>query len=340
MRYTMRDDKTVFNGKKNVTGINCTASCAYTQFKNTKLLYGKDDGRQYYHFVQSFPKNESVSPEPAHKIALRFISETEKFSGFEVVASTHSDCLHTHTHFILNSVNAETGKKFHITGNEISELMEISDRIVAEYGLSICVPDPDMQKKKHMSDREYRAADKGQSRKLQLAIQIDEAMKYARSREDFIEIMTAEGYGVKWTDTGKNITYTTPDGKKCCDDKLHEEKYLKGSMENEFRIRQKILGEIEETGDRAGENRIEGRACGDGFGAELESDDRLTGNGNRTAFADTHEAGHADDRGKDGGLYESATEDSDRIHIEDDRCSAGEREENPTDAGAVHTEAD
>ena len=42
-------------------------------------------------------------------------------------------------------------------------------------------------------------------------------------------------YKVNWTDTRKYITYTTPEGYKCRDNKLYDEKYLKGEMENEFR---------------------------------------------------------------------------------------------------------
>jgi len=66
---------------------------------------------------------------------------------------------------------------------------------------------------------------------------IDACMKRSRTKEDFIKNMEQLGYGVKWTDTRKAITYHCPNGKDCRDFKLHEEKYLKGSMENEFNIR-------------------------------------------------------------------------------------------------------
>ena len=47
--------------------------------------------------------------------------------------------------------------------------------------------------------------------------------------------MNKLGYQVNWTDTRKYITFTTPKGYKCRDNKLFEEKYLKGNMEDEFR---------------------------------------------------------------------------------------------------------
>ena len=34
---------------------------------------------------------------------------------------------------------------------------------------------------------------------------------------------------MRWTDSRKNITYTTPEGMKCRDDRLHEEKYTRRS---------------------------------------------------------------------------------------------------------------
>ena len=53
--------------------------------------------------------------------------------------------------------------------------------------------------------------------------------------------MESEGYAVRWESSRKYITYTTPDGLKCRDSKLHEEKYCKEVMENEFRIRAEIV---------------------------------------------------------------------------------------------------
>ena len=45
--------------------------------------------------------------------------------------------------------------------------------------------------------------------------------------------MNQRGYQVRWEDGRKSITYTTPTGKKCRDDKLHELKFRKEQMEHE-----------------------------------------------------------------------------------------------------------
>lgn len=67
---------------------------------------------------------------------------------------------------------------------------------------------------------------------------IDKAMNISGSKEDFINAMSIMGYSVTWTDDRKYITYQCPNKMKCRDIKLHNDKYLKGSMENEFRYRQ------------------------------------------------------------------------------------------------------
>lgn len=293
LNYTMQDKKTVADGKKFVSGINCTPTSAYTEFRNTKKLYGKEDGRLFYHFVQSFPVGENITPETAHEIALRFVSESDKLKDFEIVVSTHCDRDHIHSHFVMNSVNAETGKKFHINENEIELMMKESDRIIQQYGLSVLPSQPKKQKVKPMPDREYRSADNGQSWKLRLAMVIDDAMLQAISREHFIELMKLEGYSVKWTDERKYITYTTPDGFKCRDNKLHEEKYLKGNMENEFRIRKEITAGIERASQTADTNSGESRAVRGGYRAELESNDWITENADGYADRDTGRSGAA-----------------------------------------------
>ena len=247
LNYCSKNAKTIYNDRRLVTGINCVAQSAYNEMMNTKLRYKKADGRMYYHLLQSFHPDEKLTPETAHKIALRFAEEN--FKGYEVLIATHVDRNHIHSHFVINSVNADDGYKYHPDNNEIQRLRDSSDKLCLEYGLSVIESAP--SKVKGMSAREYRSADKGQSWKLDLAIAIDEAMSYAVSREHFIQLMELEGYKVNWSDTRKYITYTCPNGMKCRDNKLHEEKYLKGAMTDEFRIRQKITERIEGSGKNA-----------------------------------------------------------------------------------------
>lgn len=293
--YCSRNAKTTYNGRRLVTGINCVTQSAYSEMMNTKLRYKKSNGRMYYHLLQSFHPDENLTPETAHEIALRFAEEN--FPGYEVLVATHVDRNHIHSHLVLNSVNAENGYKYHSDNNEIQRLRDSSDKLCLEYGLSVIESVP--SKTKGMSAREYRSADKGQSWKLNLAMAIDEVMCYAVSREHFIRLMEMEGYKVKWSDARKYITYTCPNGMKCRDNKLHEEKYLKEAMTDEFRIRKKIAKRIEDSGEDEFSAGGSDRDLCFNYGEELEGADSIPADADRYAEYDDEYNGIAGDVERD-----------------------------------------
>ena len=232
MLYVMQEKKSAWEGEPLDSGINCQPQSAYDDFLNTKLLYHKDGGVMFYHMVQSFPKGAEVDPRQAHEAARRL---AEYFDGCEVLVCTHVDREHIHSHCVINSVNFETGKKLHMAKEQLQELMRRNDAICLEMGLPVF--DAPTQQARGMSGAEYHTALRGQSWKLWLMNTIDECMKYAADRDSFVSLMESEGYAVRWESGRKYITYTTPDGMKCRDNKLHEEKYCKEVMEHEFRIR-------------------------------------------------------------------------------------------------------
>ena len=236
MLYVMQEMKTTREGAPLVSGINCQVQSVYDDFLNTKLLYHKDGGVMFYHMVQSFPKGAAVDPRQAHEAARRL---AEYFEGCEVLICTHVDREHVHSHCVINSVNFETGKKLHMAKEQLQELMRRNDMICQEMGLPVF--DAPTQQARSMSGAEYHTALKGQSWKLRLMNTIDECMKYAVGKDAFVSLMASEGYDVRWESGRKYITYTTPDGMKCRDNKLHEEKYCKEAMEHEFRIRADLI---------------------------------------------------------------------------------------------------
>ena len=236
MLYVMQGKKTAWEGGPLVSGINCQPQSVYDDFLNTKLLYHKDGGVMFYHMVQSFPKGAAVDPRQAHEAARRL---AEYFDGCEVLVCTHVDRGHIHSHCVINSLNFETGKKLHMAKEQIQELMRRNDMICQEMGLPVF--DVPTQQARGMGGAEYHTALKGQSWKLRLMNTIDECMKYAADRDAFVSLMESEGYAVRWESGRKYITYTTPDGMRCRDNKLHEEKYCKEAMEHEFRIRAELI---------------------------------------------------------------------------------------------------
>lgn len=228
--YVMQDKKTVFDGIKLVSGQNCVPESAYQEFMATKHQYGKANGVFFKQYVQSFKPNCEITPEQIHQIGL----ETAKaFDGFEIVVATHIDRDHWHNHFVVNSVNCETGLKIQINEKGLEELRHKSDEICQQFGLEILKP-YQKPKQKSLNQREYRAALRGNSKKLKLINAIDYAVAKSRNKKQFIDQLQKLGYGVKWIDRYKYITYTTPDGQRFRDNRLLDDKYLKTNMEELF----------------------------------------------------------------------------------------------------------
>ena len=238
MRYTMQDKKTEFDGQQLVTGINCQPESVYADFMTTKRLYHKTDGVLFYHMVQSFPKGEAVDPVTAHAAALKL---AEYYEGYEVLICTHTDREHIHSHLLINSVNFDTGKKLHISKEQLQELRQRNDQVCIDLSLPVFQPSAQKQKTKTMTVGEYHTAARGQSKKLQLMNIINDCMRHASNREEFIALMESEGYKVRWEESRRNITYTTPSGWQCRDRLLFGDKYLKENMNYEFRIREEII---------------------------------------------------------------------------------------------------
>lgn len=102
---------------------------------DTKRAYGKEDGVMYYHIIQSFKPGE-VTPEQALEIATEFAKE--HLPGYETVIGVHVDREHIHAHLVFNSVNADTGEKYHSNAQSYyQQIRATSDRLCREHGLSV-----------------------------------------------------------------------------------------------------------------------------------------------------------------------------------------------------------
>jgi hypothetical protein len=231
MRYVAQEKKTLFsNGEKSyqlISGQNCVAETAFQEFMATKIQYGKDSGVFFKQFVQSFKPDEKATPQEIHQMGVEL---AKYFDGFEVLIATHIDKDHHHNHLIVNSVSCETGLKIQFNEKNLRELRNQSDEICKAFGLEVLAPYQKPEQKAY-SQREYRAALKGESWKFKLMNAIDKSLSESKSKPQFINNMKKLGYEMKWIDNYKYITYTTPDGQKCRDNRLHDDKYLKSNME-------------------------------------------------------------------------------------------------------------
>lgn len=109
-------------------GINCSENyqkVAY-EFFETKDYFKKTEGRQYRHYIQSFSPNE-ISKERVLEIAVKWAEKA--FQGHEVFIAVHNDKEHLHSHFIVNTVNFETGEKLHEEARNLVFKKGLNDEI-------------------------------------------------------------------------------------------------------------------------------------------------------------------------------------------------------------------
>lgn len=226
IRYVTQDKKTNVNL---ISGKDCMAESCLEEMLYTKNLYHKNSGRQYIHIIQSFDPKDNLSAEQVHNVGIKLANT---FNGFQVLIATHIDKNHLHNHLVINSVSFENGYKIQMSKKDLQYIKDYSDKLCLEIGASVI---PKKEKTNYIKRNEYRVAKQGKSWKFKLMNAIDLSLAESNTKEEFIKNMNKLSYQVNWTDTRKYITYTTPEGYKCRDNKLYDEKYSKGAMENEFR---------------------------------------------------------------------------------------------------------
>ena len=244
INYCQQEYKTFDSRSKRqlVSGINCDGANSFREFMATKKVYGKADGIFFYQYAQSFSPTEKLTPEQAHEISMEFAEKA--WPGQEILVATHCDANHLHSHFVINSVSFESGKKLRQSPTTLRQLRALSDEICLAHGLSVLTPYENGDRR--ISNREYRARMRGNSWKQKLAEDIDKSMEYSGSREEFVRAMSILGYRMTWTDERKYLTFHCPNGRSCRDKSLHDEKYMKKNIENELDFRENSDGVSEE----------------------------------------------------------------------------------------------
>ena len=244
INYCQQEYKTFDRRSKRqlVSGINCDGANSFREFMATKKVYGKADGIFFYQYAQSFSPTEKLTPEQAHEISMEFAERA--WPGQEVLVATHCDANHLHSHFVINSVSFESGKKLRQSPSTLRQLRALSDEICLAHGLSVLTPYENGGRR--ISNREYRARMRGNSWKQKLAEDIDKSMEYSGSRDEFVRAMSILGYRMTWTDERKYLTFHCPNGRSCRDKSLYDEKYLKKNIENELNFRENSDGVSEE----------------------------------------------------------------------------------------------
>lgn len=211
-------------------GYNCNHEYAKSQFKVTRELYGKNNGIQAHHVIQSFKPGE-IDPRLANEIGLELADKIAK--GHEVMVYTHTDREHIHNHIVVNSVNFEDGHKYQMHGvKAIEKVRDMSDELCLKHDLSIV--------KEKTAELRYTLAEKHMiekgkcSWKDEIRQCIDYARNNASSYQEFKEVLKNE-FEIDLRE-GKYLTYKHPDNNRW---RVRGHRlgnaYERGTLENGFK---------------------------------------------------------------------------------------------------------
>lgn len=193
LKYAENDDKTIADNKEKtmyVTGVNCNRETALEEMIETQKRFDKITGNIAYHAYQSFKTGE-VSPELAHKIGVELAEKM--WSEYQVVVATHFNTGTYHNHFVVNSVNMFTGKKFDCNKGAYFRFRGISDELCEKYNLTV-IKNPKGKTPRSI----YFAEKRGEPTKYNLMRKaIDEAMEMSINYAQFKKVMYQKGYIIK-----------------------------------------------------------------------------------------------------------------------------------------------
>lgn len=191
IRYVLNGDKT--EEQILTASQSCSTEHAASRMMKTKQHYRQLDGVQYYHLIQSFHPGE-VTPELALEIAKEFAAE--HLSGYQAVIGVHVDKDHIHVHTIFNSVNADTGEKYHSNARSYySQIRAISDRLCREHGLSVLL---EGEPSRAVSYIEWLRQSRGQPTfRSMLEADLRAAIEDANDLGHFFLLMEHKGYEIQ-----------------------------------------------------------------------------------------------------------------------------------------------
>lgn len=170
-----------------VTGVNCNRDTALVEMVRTQKRFDKTTGNIAYHAYQSFKRGE-VTPELAHKIGVELAEKM--FPEHQVLVATHLNTGTYHNHFVINSVNMFTGKKFDCNKGAYFRFRGLSDELCEKHNLTV-IKNPKGRTARNI----YFAEKRGEPTKYNLMRKaINEAMEMCINYGQFKKIMYKKGY--------------------------------------------------------------------------------------------------------------------------------------------------
>lgn len=222
LKYIKNEKKTVdVNDEKFETCINCNQKDPFQDMMHIKEVFHKKNSKRLaYHAIQSFEPGE-IDAQTCHEIGVQLAMELFG-SSYQIVVTTHLDKDHLHNHILINSTSFVDGKQFTNSKKDRKQMMEVSDRLCREYGLTT-IENP----KKGTRNINYHSI---HSFVLDIRKDFDCAIKNSCDLKEVYERMKLQGYLFKRIDgcdcimhpmCNEPIPFSTL-GKSYTDEKMYE----------------------------------------------------------------------------------------------------------------------
>lgn len=195
---------------------------------DTKRAWGKEAGRQYYHFV--------FSPDPQDKVGVDEVADmAAEWAGSmypegQWAVEVHDDNTNhiPHAHIILNSVLPKTGYKVQRSNAKIIQEARAAQKIAEAHGISMLEDIVAWRKEQRKQEQEELL--QSQPEKLSMAERalkkegkwswkqdirdaVNETVGKSSNMEQFIYLMEARGYKVNCSGRCRDITFSHPRSK-------------------------------------------------------------------------------------------------------------------------------
>ena len=217
---------------RGAVGCECDTEIAIRQFKADRIMWNKDSGVEAHIIIQSFDGKE-CDAETANEIGQELAKRIAPNHRAMVYTHTESDGGNVHNHIVINSVNAENGKKI-VSSGFLNKARNLSNELTREYGLSVI--------EERAAALRYTQAERALTAKGKVSWKdnIRDAIDDVRSKSDTFDDVKnrlEKEYKIKVIDHGENrkyrLTYIDEEGHKVRGARLGDA-YERSGIENEL----------------------------------------------------------------------------------------------------------
>jgi hypothetical protein len=179
---------------------------------------GRGDSVLAHHIIQSFDPDDDITPERAHQIGVRLMTELTDGDQYFVIA-THVDRHHIHNHIMLSPILISQDTRMRMQKNTLHKIRTMSDRLCKDAGLRV-LKEP-RGKRYGKSRPDLYAQLKGESVKESIRLRIDRSVGRVESFDQLKRVLRS--VGVFTHVRGKYLTFEDAEtGLKFRDSKLGE----------------------------------------------------------------------------------------------------------------------